>query len=92
MQTKFFMIGHMPEWLMWTRVIGLGIISMLLIVGAWTQAVAIVSSFAMLKYGIAGRPHPGLLPLPTSTYYLLAIIAFALVGTGSGAFSLDLPL
>lgn len=92
MQTKFFMIGHMPEWLMWTRVIGLGIISMLLIVGAWTQAVAIVSSFAMLKYGIAGRSHPGLLPLPTSTYYLLAIIAFALVGTGSGAFALDLPL
>lgn len=92
MQTKFFMIGHMPEWLMWVRVIGLGLISMLLIVGAWTQAVAIISFFAMLKYGIAGRSYPTLLPLPASTYFSLAIIALALVATGSGAFALDLPL
>ena len=92
MRTKIIVVGNMPEWLVWCGAMGLGILSVLLIVGAWTQVAAIIAFFATLKYGISTRYYPGLLSLPASTYYVLAVIALALVATGSGAFAFDLPL
>ena len=60
----------------------------LLLVGAWTQAVAILA--AIITGSWLGMKR--IAPLPLSTMLLAFVVALSLILTGSGPFAFDLPL
>lgn len=62
--------------------------ALLLIAGAWTQAIAFVVSVGLF----AALFVPQFRALPKSTLLLCLIMTLTLVFTGAGAFALDLPL
>ena len=89
---RFPLIGRMPGWLIWIGSAVLACIAALLIIGAWTQACALVTALGAFKYAIYARTYPVAFPFSPSTYFLLGMIALALVFMGPGAFAFDLPL
>lgn len=85
-------IGHMHSWMLMVSATALGIISALLIVGAWTQIVAILALVVVVKHLFWYKRFSEALPFPRSTYILLACISLVLIVSGAGAFAFDLPL
>ena len=71
---------------------GLGILEfalvLLLIAGAWVQAVALISLFVLGSWYMKSN----LRPLPLSTILLAAALALSLLMTGAGPFAFDMPL
>lgn len=68
------------------------IAGLMLFVGLYTQAAAIV--FAALNFIAADLKlrHPKILPNPSLLYVSLAIISLSLLFLGPGIFAIDLPL
>jgi len=85
-------VGHLHSWMILFGEIVIGIIAILLLVGAWTQGVAILAALVVLKQLIFFRRYHGIFPFARSTYWLLLCICLMLVVTGAGAFAFDLPL
>jgi len=70
-----------------------GLIGALLIVGLYTQGVAIVAGAIMLLSTIIKWRRPSLLPQDTTAFYfILSVVSFSLLFLGAGAFAIDLPL
>lgn len=89
---QFPIIGRMPEWLAMlaaTLQMALGI---LLVVGAWTQLVALLGAIVALKCIIFARAYKTIMPLDRAASILLLVILLALIVSGAGAFAFDLPL
>lgn len=72
------------------RVLGIfeGVIAVLLVAGAYTQAAALVGAIALAITLII----PSYRALPRSTLTLLLVMCLSLVITGAGPFAFDLPL
>jgi TRAP-type mannitol/chloroaromatic compound transport system permease small subunit len=65
-----------------------GILAVLLIVGAWTQATALVAGILI----IVGLLYPSVRLTNTTASMLALVLCFSLLITGAGAFAFDLPL
>ena len=63
-----------------------------LVLGAYTQAAALLGALLALKHVVWQRRYPNFFPLPRSTTLLLFVICLSLVVSGGGAFAFDLPL
>jgi len=64
----------------------------LLIVGAYTQAAALVGALVMLATTYIKWRHPMTLRNDIEFYILLFVVALSLVFLGAGFFAIDLPL
>jgi len=89
---RFPIIGHMPEWLSAIAAAAQVAIGTLLVVGAWTQLMAILGAIVALKCFFLGKKYGGIVPIARSASILLFVILLALVVMGAGAFAFDLPL
>lgn len=89
---RFPLIGHLPTGLIWIGGSVLAGIAALLLIGAWTQACALLAALGAFKHAFYARTHPAAFPFSPSTYFLLGVIALALIFMGPGAFAFDLPL
>ncbi|MBI5078195.1 MAG: DoxX family protein [Candidatus Yonathbacteria bacterium] len=70
-----------------------GIAGALLTIGFYTQGAAIVTGSLMLLASFIKHHKPGALPKNTTEFYIiLAVVSFALLFLGPGAFAIDLPL
>ncbi len=63
-------------------------LAIVLSIGAWTQAVALVGFLGMA----AGLAIPKIRAYPISTVLLALVMSATLIVTGAGAFAFDLPL
>lgn len=64
-----------------------------LVIGLYTQAVALVTGALMTIATFIKRLNPSALPKNTIEFYIiLAVASFALLFLGAGAFAIDLPL
>lgn len=72
------------------RIIGIieGVMCILLVVGAYTQAASLVAAI-MITISLCA---PTYRTLPRSTLILLLVLALSLIFTGAGPFAFDLPL
>lgn len=70
-----------------------GIAGALLVVGLYTQGVALVTGILMLLATIIKWRKPSALPRNTIDFYIiLSVVSFSLLFLGPGAFAIDLPL
>lgn len=70
-----------------------GVMGALLVVGLYTQGVAMVAGVFMLLATLIKWRNPSLLPNNTITFYIiLSVTSFSLLFLGAGAFAIDLPL
>ncbi len=67
-------------------------IGIMLIVGIYLQAAALVAGLLLVIAAVLKWRRPNLLPHPTALYVLLAIVSLSLLFLGPGAFAFDLPL
>ncbi|OGG58560.1 hypothetical protein A2765_02435 [Candidatus Kaiserbacteria bacterium RIFCSPHIGHO2_01_FULL_56_24] len=81
---------HLPVSSAATRTLGVieGLCALLLFIGAYTQAAALVGLCIFLIHIFM----PSLRPLPRSTIILALILCLSLIVTGAGPFAFDLPL
>jgi uncharacterized membrane protein YphA (DoxX/SURF4 family) len=86
------LVGHAPEWMIVGSLSIFAGIGGLLIVGAWTQAAALIAAAGFLKLAVFSRIYPSFTSYPQSLYLLLCVVALTLVFTGAGALAIDLPL
>ncbi len=86
----FIAYRHVSIPQMSTRIFGIieGIIALLLIAGAYTQAAALTGSILL----VLALLIPSHRTFPRSTLALLLILCLSLVVTGAGPFAFDLPL
>jgi uncharacterized membrane protein YphA (DoxX/SURF4 family) len=63
-----------------------------LVLGAYTQAAALIGALLAFKHFVWQRRYPQFFPLPRSTSALLFVICLSLLVTGAGIFAFDLPL
>jgi uncharacterized membrane protein YphA (DoxX/SURF4 family) len=91
-KTKVIIVGYIRPWMVWLSVIVTLVVGILLVIGLWTQAAAIVGMLIALKHGLGVRNYSDILPLAGSGYFLLFVICLALLFSGAGAFAFDLPL
>jgi len=68
------------------------VVALSLVLGAWTQASALVGFIIAVKMLLIRHSLKELKPLSQLSYALLAVICLSLVFTGAGAFAFDLPL
>jgi len=66
--------------------------AVLLAIGLWTQAAALIVAVAIALDALSPRHVPIIHAFDTRTRALLTIIAFTLVLSGAGAYAIDLPL
>jgi uncharacterized membrane protein YphA (DoxX/SURF4 family) len=89
---KLPIVGHATEWMIWLAALVTFATAVLLIVGLWTQAAAILGMLIALKHGIGTRRYAAIIPLSGGAYFLLFIICLSLLFSGAGALGVDLPL
>jgi uncharacterized membrane protein YphA (DoxX/SURF4 family) len=63
-----------------------------LIVGVFTQVIAMLCSVIALVSYIIKKRHPEMLFTPSSVYALLFIMSLSLIFSGAGGLAVDLPL
>ncbi|MHB1118357.1 MAG: DoxX family protein [Minisyncoccota bacterium] len=69
------------------------LMGILLTLGYYTQAAALVAGVLMSLVALIKWHRPNLLPHNTAAFYLLlAVVSFTLLFIGPGAFAFDLPL
>lgn len=90
--TKVMIVGHIPEWLTLLGALIIFVSGALLVIGLYTQAVAIVGMILALKHMVFARRYPQIMPLSSGAGALLFIICLSLLFSGAGAFAFDLPL
>lgn len=91
-ETRFPIIGNPPELFLWIGVLITFAIGLLLVVGLFTQAAAILGALAALKIALFNYKYPGLMPLSVGTAMLLFAVCLSLLVMGPGIFAFDLPL
>lgn len=90
--TKIWLVGNLPAPLVWLGAGIYAVLGALMLVGAWTQAVALLSLIGFLKGLLFARQYRAIMPFPRSTYILLVTATLLLTVSGAGAFAFDLPL
>ncbi len=87
-------VGLMPSWAMLIVSFISAVLAGMLIVGFWTQVVALFGILMTLKLLILPRRllAPITASFPRSTAFLLLVVCVSLVVLGAGAFAFDLPL
>ena len=91
-RTKVVLVGHVPQWLTLFGALVIFVAGILLCVGLYTQAAAIVGMIVGLKHVIFARKYPHIMPLSAGAGALLFVICLSLLFSGAGAFAFDLPL
>ncbi len=94
-RTLFFEnLGLKPAIVFFTFITGIALIAGIgLLIGYYTQIAAIITGSLMTIAIFIKWYHPNALPENTTPFYiLLAILSFALIFLGPGAFAFDLPL
>jgi uncharacterized membrane protein YphA (DoxX/SURF4 family) len=85
-------VGHISDWMLWISAIVTFGTSVLLFIGLWTQAAAIVGMLICLKHLAGVRSYSNILPLSAGTYALLFAMCLSLLIAGAGPIAFDLPL
>lgn len=91
-RTRLPLVGHVPEWLTLLGALVVLCCGVLMLVGLYTQAAAIVGMIVALKLVAFARKYPHLVPLSAGAGALLFIMCLSLLFFGAGAFAFDLPL
>ncbi|HUO50405.1 MAG TPA: hypothetical protein VMU25_02475 [Candidatus Paceibacterota bacterium] len=91
-RTKVWLFNYIPEWLVSLAALVAFVIAIMLGVGMYTQAAAIVGMLITLKYAIFSKRYGSLIPFSLGTSLLLFVICFTLLVSGAGPFAIDLPL
>ena len=91
-RARVIIVGHIRNWMVWVSALVTLAVGILLFVGLWTQAAAIVGMLISLKHGFGVKKYSAILPLSGGAYILLFVICAALLFLGGGAFAIDLPL
>ncbi|MDR3570745.1 MAG: hypothetical protein P4L81_00900 [Candidatus Pacebacteria bacterium] len=91
-RAKFWPVGHIPEWLTILGSAILFISGLMLVIGLYTQGVAIVGMLIALKHVIFARRYPKYMAISGTAAALLFVICFSLLLSGAGAWGVDLPL
>lgn len=84
--------GRIPEWLTLIGSLAIFVSGVLLVIGLYTQAVAIVGMLVALKHMLFARRYPQIMPISAVAGALLFVICLSLLFSGAGAFALDLPI
>lgn len=85
-------VGQIRPWMIIFGDVVLSVVAVLLALGAWTQAVAILGGLSIIKQLIFYSRYKDVYPFTRSTYWLLLAVCIMLIVTGAGAFAFDLPL
>lgn len=85
-------IGNAREWMVYLSSLVTFGVSILLIVGLWTQIAALLGALIALKHAVMARRYGDVLPLSSGTSLLLLLVCLTLVVMGAGLFAFDLPL
>ena len=85
-------VGHIRPWMVVVGDVVVALVAVLLLIGAYTQGVAILGAISVLKQIVFYGTYKDVYPFSRSTYWLLLCICLMLVVTGAGAFAFDLPL
>ena len=85
-------IGRMRSWMIWFAAVCTFIVGALLIVGLWTQAIAIVVFLIATKHLVGTKMYSDVLPLSSGANLWLSIVCAALIVMGAGVYGIDLPL
>ena len=88
---NFIVIGH-GAWIPIFAALVEFLAGGMLILGVYTQAVALIGTLLALKHFVWQGRYPQFFRVPRSTSALLFAICLGLVVTGAGAFAFDLPL
>jgi uncharacterized membrane protein YphA (DoxX/SURF4 family) len=91
-RTKVSFVGHIPQWLSILGALIIFAAAVLLIIGLYTQAAAIVGMLVGLKHMIYARRYPHIMPISAAAGALLFMMSLSLLFFGAGAFAFDLPL
>lgn len=89
---RFPIVGHAPSWLLWLGAIITFAIGLLLVIGLYTQAAAILAGLTALKIAIVDRWYGRIMPLSTAAAILLFFVCLSLLVSGPGIYAFDLPL
>lgn len=90
--TNVAIVGHVPQWFSLLGSFVACVAGILLVVGLYTQAAAIVGILVGLKDAAFARRYPHLMPLSAAAGALLFVICLSLLFSGAGAFAFDMPL
>jgi len=89
-QSVLPIIGAPRVWMIQLSAGIVGIVAVLLFVGAWTQVAALFAALVVIKHLVFFHRYHGILTFSKSTYWLLLCISLMLFVTGAGAFSVSL--
>lgn len=91
-RASFWPVGHIPTWLTLFGSLVVFATGVLLLIGLYTQAAAIVGMILALKDLVFARRYPNIMPLSAGAAALLFVICLSLLFLGAGAYAFDLPL
>lgn len=82
----------LPNFTFWTLPILTFISGACILVGLYTQAAALISSFVCMKLGVIDSTKNSVLGNSFLVYFSAFIISVSLLFLGAGAFAFDLPI
>jgi uncharacterized membrane protein YphA (DoxX/SURF4 family) len=88
---RFPVVGS-GVWIVWLSIVIEVALAMMLFIGLYTQAIAVLAAIASLKYAVWSARLPLFSPISRGTALLLFVITMTLIVTGAGPFAFDLPL
>lgn len=80
------------SWVVWFSVAFDTVVGGLLLVGIYTQPVALIGALGMVITLLFARKYHESIPIPRMALLLTLIMTLTLVLSGAGAFAFDLPL
>ncbi len=89
---RFPIIGSAPSSLIIVGALISAVLGVLLLLGIWTQVVALLGMLGALKNIIWSKRYPGVFPFSRDASFLLFVVCASLVVSGAGAFAFDFPL
>lgn len=89
-RTDFIYVGP-NTWWVWLSIAVHVVVAIMLFVGTYTQAAALVGALITCKAFVWGKKYPGAFPLSRGASLLLLLICLSLVVSGAGGFARDLP-
>lgn len=92
LQKKFHIEKYpLPNFIPWKLGIAEILVGIFLVIGLYTQIVAIVAAYIFLNLAVLDNPKTGIIGYPKGTYLLSALIVLTLVLSGAGSMAFDLP-
>ena len=91
-RARFWPVVHIPAWLTLFGSFVVFVVAVLLFIGLYTQAAAIVGMVLSLKDVVFANKYPRIMPLSAGAGVLLFVMCLSLLLSGAGAFAFDLPL